>query len=78
MGLHAASQQHLRTQPSRSYIGHVVMETEYFSCTYTAEHCIADSDGDTITGDGIMRLCEELGVEPADVVMVSGCFAASR
>mmetsp|Transcript_16535 Transcript_16535/g.41274 ORF Transcript_16535/g.41274 Transcript_16535/m.41274 type:complete len:248 (-) Transcript_16535:195-938(-) len=29
-----------------------------------------DSDGDTITGESIMRFCDDLGVEPADPVML--------
>lgn len=33
-----------------------------------------DKDGDTITGEGIMRLCSDLGVEPADVVMLVIAF----
>ncbi len=32
--------------------------------------CI-DSDGDIIAAEGIMQFCQDLGVEPADVVMVS-------
>lgn len=32
----------------------------------------ADSDGDTILAEGVMKFCEDLGVEPADIVMVRG------
>ncbi len=31
----------------------------------------ADSDGDRITAEGVMRFCSDLGVEPADPVVVS-------
>lgn len=35
---------------------------------------MADPDGDDITVDGTIRLCEDLGVDPEDVVLLAVAF----
>src|SRR4051812_36997871 len=36
--------------------------------------CITDSDGDDITVDGTLKLCEDLQVEPEDVSLLAIAF----
>lgn len=38
---------------------------------------VADPHQDMILADGISRLCDDLGVEPSDIVMVRRTFAAA-
>eukprot|EP00967_Tisochrysis_lutea_P094611 scaffold137605_cov17-Tisochrysis_lutea.AAC.2 len=37
-----------------------------------------DPDEDVIGAEGIMKLCEDLGIEPADIVMVSAMSSTAQ